>query len=75
LTHGFASPKPAVLQANHGPAHGFPHAAVYCGRRVWSGPQRHFPGGVKAEAHIGRQARGLLEFFGGLLLDLVKQDG
>jgi hypothetical protein len=38
-----------------------------------AGNPRHFPGGVKAESHLGGQDRGLLELFAGLLLDPVKQ--
>ena len=74
LPHGFASLKLAVLQADHGPADGFLHAAVGCGRSVWIDHQGRFLGGVKAEAHIGRQVRRLLKLFRGLPLDLVKQD-
>jgi hypothetical protein len=73
LTHGFACLKPAVFQADHGPAGRFLHAAVGRSRSVRAGNPRHFPGGVKAESHLGGQDRGLLELFAGLLLDLVKQ--
>jgi hypothetical protein len=42
---------------------------------VQAGDPRRFLGGVKAEAYLGGQGRGLLELFAGLLLDLVKQGG
>ena len=64
-----------MLQTHHGPADGFLHAAVRRGRSVRAGIPRRFPRGVKAETHFGGQGRGLLELFGGLLLDLVKQGG
>jgi len=73
LTHGFASLKPAVFQADHGPAGRFQHAAVGRSRGVRAGNPRRFPGGIKAESDIGGQNRGLLELFVSLLLDLVKQ--
>jgi hypothetical protein len=64
-----------MLQADHGPADGFLHAAVGLGRSMQAGAPRRFLGGVKAEAYLGGQGRGLLELFAGLLLDLVEQGG
>lgn len=72
LTHGLASLKRAVLQADHGPPNRFLHAAGWS-RCLQAGTPRSSPGDVEAKTRIGRQGCGLQELFDGLLLDLVKQ--
>jgi hypothetical protein len=75
MAHGFVGLKPAVLQADYGPANGFLYPATGGDRNVLAGDPRCFLGRVKPEAHTGRQGRSLLEPFGGLLLDLMQQGG
>jgi hypothetical protein len=74
LTHGFASLKPSVLQADDHPADGLLHA-VRPIRDLHTAAARGLLGGVEVETDLGRQGGGLVPSFHRLLLNLVEQGG